>query len=217
MRDVTLYFDFISPYSYIAIAEIASHGPPPGARLTYAPVVYGAILTATGLIGPAENEAKRQYMFLDVMRRAERLGIPFEGPPAHPFRTLKALRAVCVFLDRPEAPRLVEQLAHACWGEGADLTDLAVLQRVVADVGLDASDLGSRIADPTVKHQLTDLTRRAMQRGVFGVPTFDLDGELFWGHDRMDDLADRLAGRPAPPAEHVARLIDRPRGIDRRR
>ena len=144
MNEPTLYFDFISPYSHLCVAELEA-GKLGGANVRYTPVVYGAILSATGLIGPVENEAKRRYTFLDVLRRAQKMGLPFEGAPAHPFRSLEALRAVCVFADRPEVGRLVSRLSNACWGEGADISDVAVISDIVREVGLNAADLPSRI------------------------------------------------------------------------
>lgn len=217
MSHARLYFDFISPYSYLAVAELEPFAQRTGAVVELVPVVYGAILEATDLVGPVESPTKRDYTFLDAMRRAERLGLPFEGPPTHPFRSLEALRTVCLFRDRRDVGRLVERLMHLCWGEGAALTDLDVLRSAVTDVGLDATRLGERIAESSVKQQLIDLTTEALDRGVFGIPTFELDGELFWGHDRMDDLADRLSGRAAPPDEKLNEVLARPRGVKRRR
>ena len=216
MSDLSLYFDFISPYSHLAIAQLEAGGLA-GADVHYTPVVYGAILTATGLVGPVENAAKRRYTFLDVERRAQQLGLALEGAPAHPFRSIDALRVVCAFSDQPQVVRLVGRLSHACWGDGADLSDGSVLADVVAEVGLNHSDLAQRIADPSIKQQLFDNTQRALDRGVFGVPTFDLDGELFWGHDRMTDLEDRLAGQPPPAKERIERMLSRPRAVDRRK
>jgi predicted DsbA family dithiol-disulfide isomerase len=87
---------------------------------------------------------------------------------------------------------------------------------VVAAVGLDPADLGERIAAPAIKDALRALTADAVARGVFGVPTFALGEELFWGHDRLDHVADRLSGRLPDPAPLARTLLARPFGVDRR-
>ncbi len=180
------------------------------------PVVYGALLSATGLVGPAEVEIKRRYTLLDVTRTAKTLGVPLVGPPEHPFRSLEALRAVCLLAEDPLALRLVVALAHACWGEGRDLTDLAVIGEVVAGVGLDETAVGDRIADPEVKRRLREQTEDALSAGVFGVPTFRYGGELFWGNDRMGQLAVRLDGTLEASEAGAEAMGLRPRGVDRR-
>jgi 2-hydroxychromene-2-carboxylate isomerase len=106
-------------------------------------------------------------------------------------------------------------LATACWGEGRDLTDIAVLQGVVADAGLPSDDLAQRIASPEVKALLRDATEAALAAGVFGVPTFRCGGELFWGQDRMGQLAARLQGTLSGSAEQAEAMEETPRGADR--
>ncbi len=180
------------------------------------PVVYGALLSATGLVGPVEVGSKRRYTFRDITRTAKTLGVPLVGPPEHPFRSLEALRAVCVFAEDPLAVRLVVALAHACWGEGRDLTDRSVIGEVVAGVGLAETGLGDRIADSEAKRRLREHTEGALSAGVFGVPTFRYDGELFWGNDRMGQLAAWLGGTLDGNEAGAEAMELRPRGADRR-
>ena len=107
-------------------------------------------------------------------------------------------------------------LAATCWGEGRPLTEIDVLVEVVEGVGLDATRLEERITDPSVKADLRDLTQEALSRGVFGVPTFEYQGELFWGHDRLGHLAARLSGDLPAPGPEFEQLARRPRGAVRR-
>jgi len=215
-RTVELYFDFVSPYAYLALTQVESFGACHGVTWDVRPVVYGALLDATGLVGPVEVESKRRYTLQDVVRTAAALGVPLVGPPAHPFRSLEALRAVCLNLGRPEALPLTIALSRACWGEGRDLADIGVLRDVVAGVGLEAGDLPEQIASPEVKGSLRRLTEEALAVGVFGVPTFRHGEELFWGHDRMDQLAARLDGSAPDRVAVALDLEKRPRGADRR-
>ncbi len=215
MIDVAFYFDFVSPYSYLALVQASRFAAEHGVRFDPRPVVYGKILDATGLVGPAEVEAKRRYTFADILRNAHLLGIPLVGPPAHPFRSLEALRTVTLFRSDPRALELAIALSSACWGEGRDLTDMAVIDEVVIRTGLDAGGLAGRIETSEVKDALATATAGAIAAGVFGVPTFVVGDELFWGQDRLPLLAAYLDGRLPPATELTAPLLRRPRGADR--
>ncbi len=216
MRTVELYFDFVSPYTYLLLTQAREFGRCHGVEWQPRPVVYAVLLNHTGLVGPVEVEAKRRYTFADVRRSASLLGVPLAGPPTHPFRSLEALRTVCLHLEDPRCLELATALARACWGDGRDLADLTTLAAVMAEVGLDASLLEVGISAKQTKDRLRQSTTDAIQRGVFGVPTCRLGEELFWGHDRLPHLAARLAADIPDPLDQIDRLLDRPRGADRK-
>ena len=215
MTRVRVWFDFVSPYSYLALTRLGEFGVRHGVEWEPAPVFYAALLDANHLVGPAETRTKRRYTMTDVLRAAALAGVPLVGPPNHPFRSLEALRVATLFSDDPRALALDLALSSACWGEGRELTDWNVLAEVVERAGLDATDLEARASAPAVKAALRDRTSAAIEAGVFGVPTFGLDGELFWGHDRLEHLAARLEGRLPDLAARAAVLEARPRGSDR--
>ncbi len=214
---IPFYFDFISPYAWLALMQSRRFAEEHGIRWELRPVVYAALLDAHGLVGPAESKAKRRYTFHDVVRLARERGLKFSGPPAHPFRSLDALRTLFLFRQDRQALELATRLANACWGEGRDLGDLGVLQAVVEESGLDGSGLGERISQPETKQGLRQMTEEAIAGGVFGVPTFLNGREMFWGHDRLDQLAASLAGETAQLEETADAFLQRPRGVDRAR
>lgn len=214
-HQVRFCFDFVSPYSYLALTQAEAFAARNGVEWEVRPVLYAALLGARGLIGPAEEPAKREYTLRDIVRVADRLGVPLAGPPAHPFNSLAALRAACLFQDDPRALALAVRLAAVCWAEGRDLTDPAVLAHAVADVGLEVDGLGARVQSPEAKALLRANTDEALAAGAFGVPSFIWEGELFWGHDRMDHLAERLAGTLASPEDRGATIAGRPRAAER--
>lgn len=212
---VRFYFDFVSPYSWIALMQAGRFAERYGIDWDLRPVVYAKLLDATGLTGPGETGPRRRYMFADVVRCARRVDLELEGPPAHPFRSLEALRTACLFRTGEISLDLCAGLANAAWGEGKDLTDLRTLEAIVTGAGGDAAGLRARIGDPAIKSALRDLTGEALESGVFGVPTFIFQGEMFWGQDRMSHLADRIRGRLTAPGPRAAELLGRPRGADR--
>jgi 2-hydroxychromene-2-carboxylate isomerase len=211
MRQVDFYFDPVSPYVWLAARSLARLEDA-GVQLRFVPVLFAGLLKAHGNLGPAEIPAKRLYIFRDVMREAALRGLPFAGPPGHPFNPLAALR-MCTALQgdamRAERRTLALCLIAACWERGEDISDTEVLARLADAAGFDGKDLLARAATPEVKQALAAATEAAIADGVFGVPTFRVDGELFWGGDRVEALLWRLQGG-AIDEEQLAEFLARP-------
>jgi 2-hydroxychromene-2-carboxylate isomerase len=192
---VRCHADPVSPYAWLGLRDL-DRIEAAGARIVMVPVLFAGLLNAHGTIGPAEVDAKRRYLFRDVMREAARRGLPFAGPPGHPFNPLLALR-MCTAVDGDAARRrLLVTLTCATWERGDDLMDEATLVRLADAAGLDGAALLAAARTPAVKQALADATARAAADGVFGVPTFRVGAgdELFWGADRIDALLWRLQG-----------------------
>jgi 2-hydroxychromene-2-carboxylate isomerase len=144
------------------------------------------------------------------MREAARRGLPFAGPPGHPFNPLTALRMCTALADDAQRRRLaLAALTAACWERGADISDAAVLARLADAAGFDGNGLLERAATPDVKQALLAATDEAIAEGVFGVPTYRVDGELFWGGDRIEALLWRLEGG-AIDEQKLAAFLARP-------
>ncbi len=216
-RPVTLWFDYISPYSYLALTQVEAFGREHEVAWLVRPLFYAAVLDATGRMGPAEIPIQRAYTLRDILRAAELLGVPLTGPPAHPFRSLLALRATALVQDEPLALPLAIALSRAAWGKKRNLEDPAVVAEVTSAAGLDGPALVARAESEEAKSLLRRNTEEALAAGVCGVPTFGWEGELFWGHDRMAHLAARLTGRLSSPESRAVALDKMPRGADRAR
>jgi 2-hydroxychromene-2-carboxylate isomerase len=188
MKRITFWFDPISPFAYLAFERLPQVLQGISHVVEYRPLLFGALLAHHGHKGPAEIEPKRAWTFRHVHWLAHRHGIPMETPAQHPFNPLPLLRlAVACGPNR----RVVEALFHHVWrGGGADAVDparLAALQAALAP----ARDPGSA----EVKAELRAHTDAAIARGLFGVPSFELDdGRLFWGLDALEMLAAALRG-----------------------
>ena len=195
MATVRCYADPVSPYAWLGLRELGRLEAA-GARIVVHPVLFAGLLNAHGNIGPAEVPAKRRYLFRDVMREAARRGLPFAGPPGHPFNPLLALRMCTALADDAARGALLMAFTCATWERGADLMDEATLTGLADEKGLDGAGLLAAAQTPAVKQALADATAQAVTDGVFGVPTFRLDGdsELFWGADRIDALLWRMQG-----------------------
>lgn len=188
---VTFYFDPISPYAWLASKDL-DRLEADGVGVVCQPVLFAGLLNAHGQKGPAEIPAKRVYIFSDVVRIADRCGFPFQGPPTHPFNPLRALR-MCIALEHlDERQKFAGALMQAAWEHGEDISDAEILNRIALDSGLAGRGLGAAAERPEVKAALLEATNAAIQKGIFGVPTFVLHDELFWGNDRFEMLLWRL-------------------------
>lgn len=187
------YFDFISPYAYVAWTQLR------GRAIEPVPILFAGLLEAHGTRGPAEVPAKRRYIFRDVMRTARRLGVRFAPPPAHPFNPLLALRVASLPMEAARRVEVIDALFAAVWAGGGGVTDAAHVARLVGDEAVAAA--GTVEAKARVRAQ----TDEAIARGVFGVPTVEVDGELFWGVDALANLEAYLRGEGTLDAEELAR------------
>lgn len=190
---VKFYFDPISPFAWLATKDISCIEAT-GCRVEFEPILFAALLKAHGQKGPAEIPAKRVHTFRDVMRLAAEMGLRFVGPPGHPFNPLMALRMATAIADQEERKRFVVAMYAACWERGKDVSHTDVLIVLANECGLDGEALAVAAGSPEIKQQLANATEKAIGDGIFGVPTFEFEGDCFWGADRIDSLLWRIAG-----------------------
>ncbi len=194
-QHVDFWFDFVSGYSWIAMAEAEALSRDYAVTWRPRPFVLGVVLERCGRQAIAQVGATRGYAIFDVARHAHRLGLQLRGPPKHPFVSLKALRAAALFQDTTQGVPVARALFAAAWEQNRDLTDTDVIVAAVASVGADADRLAERVTAAETKDLLRANTDAALAAGVFGAPFFHLEGEPFWGQDRLRILAERLEGR----------------------
>jgi 2-hydroxychromene-2-carboxylate isomerase len=211
MTKADWYFDFISPFSYFQL--LMFDRLPDDLSVTLKPVLFAGLLGHWEHKGPAEIPAKRRHTYRYCQWFADRHGIPFTMPPAHPFNPLGPLRLAIAAGSTRAA---VAAIFGAIWGEGVDVASEAGWARLAQQVGLDAEDARSRIADQAVKDALRANTEEAAARGAFGVPSFVVDGEVFWGVDSTEMFLDYLQDPEAFRSGEMARLADLPIGQARK-
>ncbi|HEY5739191.1 MAG TPA: DsbA family protein [Gammaproteobacteria bacterium] len=210
MQRIDWYFDFISPFSYLASASLERL--PGDIELRARPILFAALLQHWDTRGPAEIAPMRRFTFRHVCWLAERDGIELELPPQHPFNPLKLLR-LCLLLDADLA--IARRLFRFVWAEGRSADDPDHWQALLDELGVPDAD--RRIATAEIKDGLRRNTEQALEAGVFGVPGFAVDGEIFWGYDAMDFLCAYLE-EPAVLRSPGMRAADAlPEGPQRRR
>jgi 2-hydroxychromene-2-carboxylate isomerase len=200
MRRFEFFFDYGSPYSYLADSRLPALAERTGAELTYRPMLLGGVFKATGNQSPAFQpcEAKRAYGFLELRRWVAHLGVPFAGNPHFPINTLLLMRTAVAAQHAGVFEPFHRAVYPAFWAEGENLGEPEVVGRVVEKAGLDARALLEAAGDPDVKAELRAATEEAVARGAFGAPTFFVDDEMFFGNDRLDFVECALAPRGAP-------------------
>jgi 2-hydroxychromene-2-carboxylate isomerase len=207
---VSWVFDVISPFAYLAHTQF---GRLPGnVRIEYVPVLLAALLQHHGQLGPAEIPSKRRFSYRFVLWRARRLGVPMAMPPAHPFNPLAGLRLI---LAAGNDARAVGTVLNAVFRDGRDLSEPAVIAELAATLGVPEPQ--AALANPQIKERLRQNTQWAIERGVFGVPTFVIGEELFWGHDAFDMTLDYLVDRPWFESATMRAADALPVGITRER
>lgn len=213
---IEFYFDPISPYAWLASTRLEEIEQQTGAQIIAKPILFAGLLKAHGNIGPAEIKAKRTYTFRDVMRRANALGLAMESVPSHPFNPLLALRVCTVFDHVAERRQLALALLNAGWSEGCDIASEASVRSIVESCGLDADLAITAAHDPIIKQALIDNTNAAIALGIFGVPTFRIDEDIFWGEDRIDELLSYTNGKRIDEAK-LQDILARDASVQRKR
>lgn len=199
-RTLRFSFDFISPYAYLAWAKVHDFAARNRLEVEPEPVLFAALLDAYGHKGPAEIPPKRLYTFKHVVRLAADRGLPLRPPPAHPFNPLLGLRIAGLELPAAQRRGVIDVLFARVWASGTGITDAEAVAAALTAAGHDGARLVEAASQPAAKARLRDLTEDARARGVFGVPTLEVDGELFWGQDSFGHVERFLRGEdPAGP------------------
>jgi 2-hydroxychromene-2-carboxylate isomerase len=194
-HSLEIYWDFSSPFAYLASTQAKALAERTGADLTWRPMLLGAVFKAIGQVDVpllAWSDAKRRYYLTDMARWADFWGVPLKWPTRFPMNTVKALRA---YLSLPAERRepFLEKTFRAYWAEDRDISDDRVLAELI---GEGADGVLARCASPEIKQELFGATQRAVETGVFGAPTWVVDGkDLFWGQDRIS-LIERALRAP---------------------
>lgn len=194
-KTVEFFFDLGSPASYLAHTQLPALCRETGAELVHRPMLLGGVFQATGNASPVLVPAKGRYMLRDLARFAERYGVPLRFGPHFPLNTLGLMRLlVAIQLYQPQRfEEGLQALFHAIWVDALNLGDVALAVEVLRKAGFDAEALQSQIAEQPVKDALKAATEEAVKRGVFGAPAFFVEGEQFFGQDRLDFLREALA------------------------
>ncbi|MDP2329311.1 MAG: 2-hydroxychromene-2-carboxylate isomerase [Reyranella sp.] len=193
-RTLEFYYDYGSPYSYLADTQVEAIAKRAGATLVRKPMLLGGVFKATGNASPMTVAQKSTWSAFDMPMWALHYGVPFQRNPFFPVNTLALMRGAAAAQIDGLFERYHPAIYRAMWVDGRNLNDMAEVASVLTAAGLDATKFGSRLQDQDVKDRLKATTDEAVARGVFGAPTSFVGDMMFFGNDRLPFVEMALKG-----------------------
>jgi len=191
---IEFYFDFSSPYGYLGAQRIETVAAEFGRTVLWRPILLGVIFKTTGQSPLVSQTLRGPYSARDMARSARKLGVKFALPEGFPFSSVYPCR-IFYWLDSrsPEdAKAYARAVYHAAFADGTPPAEPEAAADVAAGLGHDRAAVLAGMQDPAIKERLRDATQQAMHKGVFGSPFFIVDGEPFWGNDRLGEVREWL-------------------------
>jgi len=197
---IDFYFDFSSPYGYLGSTRIEAVAEKHGRTVSWHPILLGAIFKVSGQAPLTSYPLKGDYAIHDFNRAAREHNIPYTHPDPFPIGAVAASRACCWLKASEDASvnskltPFVHAIFKAYYVDGRNVSEPEQVLSIASEIGIDKDALASALGDQSVKDALKTAVDQAIQLGIFGAPTTVVDGELFWGSDRIDQI-DRWLSR----------------------
>ena len=186
-KSIDFYFDFISPYSYIAHKQIIKLNK--RNNFNYKPILLGGLHNLGGITAPAFNERKMRNMKNDCLLISEKNNIPFKWNEKFPINSLYLMRGF-LFIDENKKEKFIDCCFDAYWKDNIDISKEENLKKILSQCEIDQKKFNEGIKEIKIKNKLKDLTSLAFNNDVFGAPTFVVNNKLFWGQDRLNYALD---------------------------
>lgn len=193
-KSVDFYYDYGSPASYLAWTRMPALCHMYGAELVYKPILIGGIFKITGNVSPVMIEPKGRWFFDDMARFAAHYGVPFVKNPYFIINSLPLMRGALWAEREGRLEDFNRVMFEACWVEERNLNDPDEIKAVVKEGGFDPEALEAALQSDDIKQALIRVTKDAVERGIFGVPTTFIGEEMHFGQDRLDWIERALAG-----------------------
>ena len=185
IKTFEFYFDFGSPYTFLAHKEIRRIEKENSTKVKYMPVLLGALLKLTGVKANIDVPIKGKYMIKDCKLWAEKYNIEFKFNNYFPIITLNLMRCVLVAENKGFSQIFINKVFDAIWKEGLNLNDNSILEKLLKDIDINPKNFLIEAIDLKIKNELKKRTDEAYKKGVFGTPSFIVNNKIFWGQDRL--------------------------------
>ncbi|WP_180094604.1 MULTISPECIES: 2-hydroxychromene-2-carboxylate isomerase [unclassified Acinetobacter] len=197
MKVIEFYFDVGSPYSYIGFHRIQHIAEQYQAEIIWKPMLLGGVFKATGNSSPMAVPAKARYSMIDLQRWAKLWQIPVQMNPYFPINTLQLMRLITAvqLFQSEEFLKVLTGIFNAMFGQPRNLNDLTTFMQLMQELGLGAEQVKQWLDDEKVKSELKVVTEEAIERGVFGAPSWFVNDELYWGVDHLHFVEDAIQGQ----------------------
>ena len=186
IKPFDFYFDFISPYSYLAHKQIKKIENKEGIKIRYNPILLGGLHNLHGIKAPAFIPAKAKHMIRDCKLVAEKNEIRFKFNSYFPIRSLNLMRGVLVAEEDNIKSYYIDNIFNTIWQDGLNMNDDIIIQKVLKNLNVNPKTFTLRTASSLIKDSLRKKTNDAFMKGIFGAPTFVANNKIFWGQDRIE-------------------------------
>ena len=190
-NEINFYFDFISPYSYLAYKQLLSLNKDNNFNINYKPILLGGLHKLGGITAPAFNERKMKNMKNDCELVAQKNNVNFKWNDKFPINSLYLMRGY-LFIHNDLKKNYLDFCFNAYWRENLDILDEKIINKILTEVGIDKEKFSDGINSPEIKDRLKKFTNEAFDKDIFGAPTFVVNKKIFWGQDRLNYALDEL-------------------------
>ena len=186
IKSFDFYFDFISPYSFLAHKEIIKIEKKNSVKIRYKPILLGGLHNLHGIKAPAFIPAKAKHMIRDCKLIAEKNKIKFKFNSYFPIRSLNLMRGVFVAEEDNYKSYYIDSIFNAIWQDGLNMNDENIIQKILKNLNVNPKTFLLRSASSSIKDSLRKRTNEAYEKGIFGAPSFVSNNKIFWGQDRIE-------------------------------
>ena len=186
IKPFEFYFDFISPYSFLAHKEIIKIEKRDSIKIKYKPILLGGLHNLHGIKAPAFIPAKARHMIRDCKLIAEKNNISFKFNSYFPIKSLNLMRGVLVAEQDNFKSYYIDSIYNAIWQDGLNLNDENIFQKILKNLNINPKTFLLRLASSSIKDSLKKKTSEAYEKGIFGAPSFVINNKIFWGQDRIE-------------------------------
>ena len=186
IKSFDFFFDFISPYSYLAHKQIRNIEYQYKIEINYMPILLGGLLNLAEIKAPAFIPSKAKFMIKDCKLFAEKLNIKFKFNSYFPIQSLNLMRGVLIARKENKTSLYIDKFFDACWKDGLNLNDQKIVDKILEDLNFNLETFKLKISEQKIKDELQKRTKDAFLKGVFGAPSFIINNKMFWGQDRLE-------------------------------
>ena len=186
IKPFDFYFDFVSPYSFLAHKEVRKIKNKVGIKIKYKPVLLGGLHNLHGIKAPAFIPAKAKHMVRDCKLIAERNNTKFKFNSYFPIKSLNLMRGVLVAEEDNIKNHYIDNIFNTVWQDGLNMNDEIIVQKVLKNLNVNPKTFFLRSSSSLIKESLRRKTSEAYEKGIFGAPTFVSNNKIFWGQDRIE-------------------------------
>ena len=186
IKSFDFFFDFTSPYSYLAHKQVRNIEHQYKIEINYMPILLGGLLKLAEIKVPAFIPSKAKFMIKDCKLFAEKLNIKFKFNSYFPIQSLNLMRGVLIARKENKTSLYVDKFFDACWKDGLNLNDQKIINKILEDLNFNSKIFISKISEQKIKNELKKRTNDAFLKGVFGAPSFIINNKMFWGQDRLE-------------------------------